>query len=76
MKLKMAMLLASALVSTAAPGRSSTVRAPQPRVHAELFGRTLSFSLPSQMQLATNKRDDTHLLMEFIPNGESLANWT
>lgn len=41
-----------------------------------LFTRTLSFQLPSDMVVANNKRNDTHVLIEYVPKGESLGNWT
>lgn len=32
--------------------------------------------MPTGMTLTNNKRSDTNVLMEFVPKGETLANWT
>jgi hypothetical protein len=76
MKIRAAILLATALVSTSAMARNASVKAAHPKVRADLFGASLAFSLPPRMQLVTNKRNDTHLLMEFVPHGETLTTWT
>ena len=76
MKLKYTILLATALISTSALARNAWVIAPNQKVHADLFGKTLSFVLPPRMRLVTNKRSENNLLMEHIPQGENLTNWT
>jgi hypothetical protein len=41
-----------------------------------LFTRTLSFMLPSGMILANDRNNGTNVLMEYVPDGETLATWT
>lgn len=41
-----------------------------------LYGRTLTFTLPPDMIRANDKDNGTNRLIEFVPRGETLANWT
>jgi hypothetical protein len=41
-----------------------------------LYGRTLSFTLPANMVRANDKDDGTSRLIEYVPKGETFANWT
>ncbi len=41
-----------------------------------LYGRTLSFTLPADMVRATDKDNGTNRLIEYVPKGETVANWT
>ena len=41
-----------------------------------LYGRTLSFTLPGDMQRANDKDNGTNRLIEYVPKGETVANWT
>ena len=68
MKSVLAILLAASLsaMSTAPPN---------PMVRASLFTRTLVFNLPAGFVIANEKRSDTHVLIELVPQGEGLANW-
>ena len=61
----------AALALSAAPADAQGAKTKVP-----LFGRTLSFQLPSGMVVANNKRNDTHVLIEYVPKGETLGNWT
>ena len=61
----------AALAFSAAPADAQGAKTKVP-----LFGRTLSFQLPAGMVVANNKRNDTHVLIEYVPKGETLGNWT
>jgi len=76
MKSKVCFLLLCAIVASSATGQKPAPVTPKRVFRIELFGRTLSFLLPEKMQLVTNQRNTVNLLMEFIPQGESLASWT
>ena len=41
-----------------------------------LYGRTLIFTLPADMQRANDKDNGTNRLVEYTPRGETVANWT
>ena len=41
-----------------------------------LYTRTLEFSLPADMAVANDKDNGTNRLIEYVPRGETLANWT
>lgn len=41
-----------------------------------LYGRTLTFTLPADMARANDKDNGTNRLIEYVPRGETLANWT
>lgn len=41
-----------------------------------LYARTLSFTLPADMMRATDKDNGTNRLIEYVPRGETVANWT
>lgn len=62
-------LAALALLAAPADAQGAKTKVP-------LFGRTLSFQLPPGMVVANNKRNDTHVLIEYVPEGETLGNWT
>ena len=76
MKSKVCFLVLGALLASSAAGQRSATVTPKRVFRVELFGPTLSFMLPEKMQLVTNQRNTVNLLMEFIPQGQSLATWT
>lgn len=41
-----------------------------------LFGRVLSFTLPAGMDVANRRDNGTNVLIEYVPRGETLGNWT
>jgi hypothetical protein len=41
-----------------------------------LFRRTLIFELPENLVLTNEKRSGTNVLIEYLPRGETFANWT
>lgn len=41
-----------------------------------LLDRTLAFTLPPGMAQATNRNNGTNVLIEYVPRGENLGNWT
>ena len=41
-----------------------------------LLGRTLGFRLPAGFVQANNRNNGTNVLIEYVPRGETLANWT
>jgi hypothetical protein len=41
-----------------------------------LYGRTLTFTLPADMQRANDKDNGANRLVEYTPRGETVANWT
>ncbi len=41
-----------------------------------LYTRTLSFTLPVDMVRANDKDNGTNRLIEYVPRGETVANWT
>ena len=41
-----------------------------------LYARTLSFTLPGDMERANDKDNGTNRLIEYVPKGETVANWT
>ena len=41
-----------------------------------LYGRTLTFTLPADMVRANDKDNGTNRLIEYVPRGETVANWT
>ncbi len=41
-----------------------------------LYGRTLTFTLPTGMTTANDKDNGTNRLIEYVPRGETLATWT
>lgn len=41
-----------------------------------LFGRTLSFRLPADMVVANSRDNGTNILIEYVPEGETLTSWT
>lgn len=53
-----------------------TAKAPAPQMRTTLFERTLVFSLPADMVIATNRNNGTNILIEYVPRGETLSNWT
>lgn len=42
----------------------------------ELFDRVLAFRLPSGFVRATDTDNGTNVLIEFVPKGQTVANWT
>jgi predicted LPLAT superfamily acyltransferase len=55
---------------------ASLMAAPAQQAQVPLFGRTLSFERPVGLVLANEKRNGTHVLVEYIPRGATLGNWT
>lgn len=45
-------------------------------MNVPLYGRTLTFMLPAGMTAANDKDNGTNRLIEYVPRGETLANWT
>lgn len=41
-----------------------------------LYGRTLSFTLPADMVRANDQENGTNRLIEYVPKGETVSNWT
>ena len=69
MSSKFVLLIAALLAATPTHAKDTVTKVP-------LFARTLIFKMPAGMTLTNNKRSDTNVLMEFVPKGETLANWT
>lgn len=69
------MAVAMAALSLAKPVAASAQAAPT-TVREPLFGRTLHFTLPAGFETATRRQNGTHLLIEFVPRGETVINWT
>lgn len=57
------------LLLAAAPGSSGLQQIP-------LFARTLSFRLPAGMVKVTDRNNGTNVLMEYVPKGQNVGNWT
>jgi len=70
------LLLRIALVGCtfAISGCSESLAAAETKVG--LFGKTLHFNLPQGFTRATNNNNGTNLLIEYLPAGETFANWT
>lgn len=64
--------LGGAALAAPPPGASST--APAQRV--ALLGRTLAFRLPVGFVEALNRNNGTNVLIEYVPRGETVNNWT
>jgi len=54
----------AAVAATAAPTR------------VPVFQRALVFNLPSDMVRANDRNNGTNILIEYVPKGQTLANWT
>ena len=67
--------LSLAAFALAACGPAATAAEGTP-TSVPLYGRTLSFTLPAGMTLANDKGNGTNVLKEYVPKGETLANWT
>lgn len=65
------LVLLAALIYITAPAAARDTANKVP-----LFERTLTFQLPAGMAVANDKRNDTHVLIEYVPKGETLDNWT
>jgi hypothetical protein len=65
--------LAALALAACGPGATAAEGAP---TSVPLYGRTLSFTLPDGMTLANDKDNGTNVLKEYVPKGETLANWT
>lgn len=46
------------------------------KTQVPLFERTLAFDMPAGLVLANEKRNGTNVLIEYVPRGETVANWT
>lgn len=66
--------LAFALLLASPLSARTPVAAPPTRV--ALLDRTLEFTLPADMVQATNHNNGTNVLIEYVPRGENLGNWT
>lgn len=53
----------------AAPPKSTPLR-------VSLFSDEMRFALPAGFVQGTNRRNGTHVLIEYVPRGETLATWT
>ena len=52
-------------------------QAPGPGVQrVPLLGRTLTFRLPAGFVEALNRNNGTNVLIEYVPRGETVTNWT
>lgn len=58
-----------AALGMAGPARAEPVRIP-------VLGSILSFNLPAGMIVANNRDNGTNVLIEYVPRGETLGNWT
>ena len=45
-------------------------------VRVQLFDRELAFNLPAGMVSANHRNNGTNVLVEYVPSGETLGNWT
>ena len=68
-----AILLATSL-ATHADGEASPAKAANTRV--ELFERELVFNLPPGFVRVTDKSNGTNVLIEYVPKGQTTADWT
>lgn len=76
---RMAILSAALLGTTACSGASD-----QPEIgetakgstKVDLFGKTLSFNLPAGFTKAVDNNNGTNVLIEYVPAGETVENWT
>lgn len=66
-------LLALPLLALAACGATAAEGTP---TSVLLYQRTLGFTLPADMAVANDKDNGTNRLVEYVPRGETLANWT
>ncbi len=64
--------LVAALFLTLAPGAVATPG----ETRIPLFGRTLAFQLPKDFVQVHNANNGTNVLIEYVPRGETVANWT
>lgn len=76
------MKFVSFLLTATVLGSSAAVSAPTDRsangtmINIPLFARTLNFRLPPGFILANRKTNDTNVLIEYVPKGQSVTNWT
>lgn len=73
--------LGSALLALTLAGVGVTAAAaPSPTPHAQtridLFDRRLEFAMPDNFVAVTDKANGTNVLIEYVPRGETTANWT
>lgn len=75
-------LFASLAIGALAPVAAAPARPPQKAqdpstvTRVPLFNRTLSFGLPAGFETVTRKNNGTNVLIEYVPRGETVANWT
>ncbi|HNW18257.1 MAG TPA: hypothetical protein PKK17_07050 [Sphingorhabdus lacus] len=50
--------------------------APAGPARVPVFERTLVFNLPADMIRANDRNNGTNILIEYVPKGQTLANWT
>ena len=65
--------LAALALSACGPGAIAAEGKP---TTVPLYGRTLHFTLPADMSLANDKDNGTNIIKEYVPRGETVANWT
>lgn len=75
---KVIVLLALALGACSADARQDNARQSDlaTATTIPLFTRTLAFQLPADIVVANRQQNGTNVLIEFVPRGETLANWT
>lgn len=69
-------IAAFAFTLSAAVSGPAAIAADGNAISVPLFGRVLGFTLPATMVLVNDKDNGTNLLKEYVPKGETLANWT
>lgn len=62
-------VLSLPLLVAAAPASSAPQQVP-------LFARMLNFRLPADMVKVTDRNNGTNVLIEFVPKGQTVGNWT
>lgn len=70
MRIPVSMILAALALSAC----SESVAAAETKV--DLLGKTLSFALPQGFTRTTNQNNGTNVLIEYLPAGETFADWT
>jgi hypothetical protein len=69
-----ALLLCAGAAETAA-ARQAAARVPE-QLRIDVLTAQLVFSLPADFVRATNRNNGTNVLIEFVPSGETVANWS
>jgi hypothetical protein len=69
-------LLAVAGAAMLAPGMAGAEPAPGSATRVALFARQLQFTLPAGFVRVTDRANGTNVLIEYVPAGENVGNWT